>query len=274
MELEEPSGLIKNGNKMFYVVQKNVFREENYDKIFQALDRLGLEYEIIDCPPFVEKLEFNTERKDVFTFGSVKMARLASEAGWHPGSFYGGNHDFSIYSKKYGEHLLNADSIICKFAHKLEWGINEAKFIRPCKDSKVFTGGTFSKVKWEDLVERSLTNGHTTSLDKDTLIQVATVKRIYKEARIWIVDGKVVTSSYYRYGENVEYTENVEPDGIEFAERMIATYQVAPAFVMDICLTPDGWKIVEINCINCSGFYRGDLQRVIIALENLYNPLN
>ena len=258
---------------MFYIVQKNVFREENYDKIFEALNRLGLEYEIVDCPPFVEQLEFKTERKDVFTFGSVKMSRLSTLNDWKPGSFYGGNHDFSVYSKEYGENLLNSDSLICKFSDELNWAPNEAKFIRPCKDSKVFTGRPFSKIKWDDLVEQSLTNGHTTSLSKDTLIQVATVKRIYKEARIWIVDGKIVTSSYYRYGENVEYTENVEPEGLEFAQRMVDLYQVAPAFVLDICLTPDGWRIVEINCINCSGFYRGDLQKVIIALEDLYNPV-
>jgi hypothetical protein len=33
---------------------------------------------------------------------------------------------------------------------------------------------------------------------------------------------------------------------------------------MDICLTPDGWKIVEINCVNCPGFYEGDLQKLVL----------
>ena len=51
---------------------------------------------------------------------------------------------------------------------------------------------------------------------------------------------------------------------------MISIYQPAEAFVMDICLTPDGWKIVEINCINCSGFYNGDMQKLLIALENYF----
>jgi hypothetical protein len=55
---------------------------------------------------------------------------------------------------------------------------------------------------------------------------------------------------------------------------MVDLYKVAPAFVMDICLTPDGWKIVEINCVNCSGFYRGDLQKLVMALEDLYNDVD
>ena len=123
------------------------------------------------------------------------------------------------------------------------------------------------------MLEQKADNQYFSELSKDQLIQVGTVKKIYKEARIWIVGGKVVTSSYYRYGANVEYTENVEPDGLEFAQSMVDLYQVADSFVMDICLTPDGWKIVEINCINCSGFYKGDMQRVLIALEDRYNPI-
>lgn len=123
------------------------------------------------------------------------------------------------------------------------------------------------------MLEQKADNQYFSELSKDQLIQVGTVKKIYKEARIWIVGSKVVTSSYYRYGANVEYTENVEPEGLEFAQSMVDLYQVADSFVMDICLTPDGWKIVEINCINCSGFYKGDMQRVLIALEDRYNPI-
>ena len=155
----------------------------------------------------------------------------------------------------------------------IEWLPNETKFIRPCKDSKTFTGRVFSKIKWDDFVQQSLTNGHTTSLDINTLIQVASPKKIYKEARLWVVDGKIVTSSYYFFHGNVSYEENVEPEGLEFGQSMVDLYQVADAFVMDICLTPDGWKIVEINCVNCSGFYKGDLQKVLIALEDKFNPI-
>ena len=123
------------------------------------------------------------------------------------------------------------------------------------------------------MLEQKADNQYFSELSKDQLIQVGTVKKIYKEARIWIVGSKVVTSSYYRYGANVEYTENVEPEGLEFAQSMVDLYQVADSFVMDICLTTDGWKIVEINCINCSGFYKGDMQRVLIALEDRYNTI-
>ncbi len=258
---------------MYYIIQENVFREQNYDLIFNTLTRLGLEFEVITCLPNSDEFEFKTDRKDVFTFGSIRMARLSAENNWFPGSFFGGNHDYSVYSEFYKDNLLNYDCEIKDFEDQFEWLPNEMKFIRPCKDSKLFTGNVFTKTKWDDMVELKKENINYTKLTEPQLIQVGKPKTIYKEARTWIVDGKVVTSSYYRFGDYVGYEENVETEGLEFAQRMGDLYQVADTFVMDICLTPDGWKIVEINCTNCSGFYKGDLQKLVIALENKFSPI-
>ena len=258
---------------MYYIVQENVFREHNYNLIFDTLTKLGLEFEVITCLPNSDSFDVKTNRKDVFTFGSIRMAKLAAEKDWFPGSFFGGNHDYSVYSKFYKENLLNYDCIIKEFLDPIEWSYNETKFIRPCKDSKLFNGQLFTKTKWEDLIEQRKQNANYTKLNEPQLIQIGKPKTIYKEARIWIVGGKIVTSSYYRFGQYVAYEENVDPEGLEFAQKMVDLYQVAECFVMDICLTPDGWFVVEINCINCSGFYKGDLQKLVMALENLYNPL-
>lgn len=257
---------------MFYVIQENVFREENYDKIFETMKRLKLPYEILR---FDKNGEFNklmNRRKDVFVFGSVRAARLATQMEWTPGSFYGENHDFQIYKDHYRKNLLNYDSLLKDIADPIVWETNEVKFIRPSKDSKVFNGKLYSKIKWEDTVQ--MVKDKYLGIMPPVTIQVTSPKKIYKEARIWVVDGKIVTSSYYKFNENVVWTEDVEPEGLEFAQRMVDLYKVAPAFVMDICLTPDGWKIVEINCVNCSGFYRGDLQKLVMALEDLYNDVD
>lgn len=255
---------------MHYIIQNNVFKEHNYNIILESLERLGLSYEVVE---YIDgKFDFKTDRKDVFPFGSIKLAYLSTEKSWYPGSFYGGNHDFSIYSQYYKDNLLNYDCNIQMLKEEITWLPNEMKFIRPCKDSKIITGAVFTKIKWEDKLIQLENNPFFTKDKFNDLIQIGPVKKIYKEARIWIVDGKIVTSSYYRYGDNVQWVENVEQEGLEFAQSMVDLYQVADAFVMDICLTPYGWKIVEINCINCSGFYKGDMQKVLIALENKYNP--
>lgn len=258
-------------NKMLYLVQENVFREPNYNTVFDALNDLNLEYEVVR---FIKgKLEFETIRKDVFVYGSVKLARVAKSYDWTPGSFYGGNHDFTIYSKAYGKHLLNHDSTIHQFAATLTWAKNEVKFIRPARDSKLFTGRKFTESEWiyfvdDALIERSY------AFTKETLIQVTPPKRIYKEARVWIVDGKIVTTSYYLFHGIMDYEDTLMPEGLAFAQEMVDLYQVADAFVMDICLTPEGWKIVEVNCINSAGIYKADLHKLFLALEDYGDKVN
>lgn len=56
-----------------------------------------------------------------------------------------------------------------------------------------------------------------------------------------------------------------------YARDMARIYCPAKAFVLDICLYQDEYKIVEINCINCSGFYDADMSKLIQALENTFS---
>ena len=43
------------------------------------------------------------------------------------------------------------------------------------------------------------------------------------------------------------------------------------SFVIDICLVDNEWKIVECGCINCAGFYKADLQKLLMSLEDNFN---
>ena len=53
---------------------------------------------------------------------------------------------------------------------------------------------------------------------------------------------------------------------------MVDLFQLNGAFVIDICDTDKGWKIVECNCINCAGFYDVDIQKMLMAIEDHFNP--
>lgn len=255
---------------MYYVIQENLFREENYDNLLSALKRLGLDHEVISVPPFVDDLYFQTKRKDVFVFGSLKLSRLAKQYSWSPGSLVDDNHNYEAYSPHYKNNLLNYDSVITKFGGPILWD-TPVKFIRPCDDSKVFTGMTFVEKDWDKFMQQQLTNGHRTSLTKDTPIQVAMPKYISKEIRCWVVGGKVVTASQYQLGGRYWLDQMVDPEALEFCQRMVDIHQLAPAFVMDVCLAEGEWKIVECGCINAAGFYRCDVQRLLMAIEDLYD---
>jgi hypothetical protein len=50
---------------------------------------------------------------------------------------------------------------------------------------------------------------------------------------------------------------------------VIAIWQPLEAFVLDVCETQHGFRIVEINTINSAGFYAADIQNIVMALEAL-----
>ena len=276
---------------MHYILQENVFREKHYDMLEDTLKRFDLPYTKVRLFPFVDKIvalddipndegnytvddlpDFEPPSKHVFCFGAIKMARISAKKNWLPGSMMNDNHDFMIYKEYYKEELLNYDSNICTISDKLEWLPNEVKFIRPTKDTKSFSGAIFTQVEWEDSVEHNLHNYNSEIYNKDTIIQVSSPKNIYQEIRCWVVNGKVISASTYKLGDTVTYKRIVDNEPIAYAQSMVDKFQLNEAFVIDICLTETGWKIVECGCINCAGFYDVDIQKMLIKIEDHFNP--
>lgn len=256
---------------MYFLVQSNIHSDPDHDRIFQVLQELHIEYETIHLDASAKQITIEAKRKDVFVYGSVKLARLAKEnTAWYPGSFYGGNHLFEIYAKQYKEHLLNYEVEIFQFGTPIEWKAGEQKFIKPYKEAKIFTGALFTEIKWIDFVENSLKNPKTPLLHKNSLVQASTSKKILKEARVWIVGDQVIDAVYYKFHGDVVFEGEVAPEGIQFAKKMIQRFSVAEAFVMDICRTNEAWKIVEINCINSAGFYPNLNVSSLVKALNLY----
>jgi len=61
--------------------------------------------------------------------------------------------------------------------------------------------------------------------------------------------------------------ENVDKDAYTFCKKMVNLFELNDAFVMDLALTENGYKIIECGCINSAGFYRADMQKLLIAIE-------
>lgn len=250
---------------MLFLIQENLFREEHYNTLIETMQKYGFDYRIVSVKENIENID-GIDTKNVFCFGSIRMARLAKDMGWYPGSFMNENHDYEIYSKQYGlENMLNGDSLITNFSDSLDFS-NGNLFIRPTKDTKVFTGQVYNRSDWEDFVEYALYNNHHSLLNGDTTIQVSVPKNIQQEVRCWVVKGKIITSSYYRLGQMFYIAECTDEYILDYAQKMVDIYQPADSFVIDIGLVEGEPKIVEINCINCSGFYKLDITKLINSL--------
>jgi hypothetical protein len=99
------------------------------------------------------------------------------------------------------------------------------------------------------------------------MVHIAPRKDLQREFRTWIIKGKVVTASQYRIGNKTVHERCTEPLVIQFAQQMADIYCPADEFVLDVCMTDVGMRIVEVNCINCAGFYEADLQKLLVAVQ-------
>lgn len=97
------------------------------------------------------------------------------------------------------------------------------------------------------------------------------VKKIYREARFYIVDDKIATYSTYKLGNAIIHTAETPPGMVKFAQRMIDIWCPARTFVIDIALIDSDppEKIVELRCINAAGFYDIDIQKFVMAIEGM-----
>ena len=220
--------------------------------------------------PFVGELvpEPDIAGNDVICMGSYAMRHYAQKVAWNPGVFDLAPHDFEEQRQHWGDAMLNADSEVVRFA---EVRFGGDRFVRPIEDTKAFTGAVFDWHSFAEWQERVVAHAEAigSSLTGDTLVQVATPKPISQEVRCWVVEGRVLTASTYRLGREVIHSNAVDALFVDFAAEQAARWSPERAYCLDVCDTPEGPRIVEINTVNSAGFYAADVQKLVMALDGL-----
>jgi hypothetical protein len=250
---------------------------EDTRKLAEALDRLEIPYTWHKVVPFVGELvpgPIVADPNSVVMFGSYALWRSAEANGYRPGVFK--LRPF-VHEEVWHPYLLNGADALFTTLRDIpgrladdgsEW------FLRPVDDSKAEPGNVKSAGEIIRMAERVLAldeseipNG---SLRHDTLLMLTKPVRIMREWRLWAVDGRIVTWSLYRQGSRVVYRNEIDDDALAFAERMADINPgYSPAYVIDICRTEDGLKLLETNCINAAGFYAADLVKLAAAIDGI-----
>lgn len=256
---------------MYWIIQENLYKEEAFLDLIKALDDFECQYKIVKVVPFSHDLipEPNIEGH-IVVMGATTMIGIAQERKWKPGAFYNKNFDHQIWLKNLGTELLNYEAEVCTFKD-----INPKYnpfFIRPSEDRKVFSGQVIDKANfdiWRRSTEQVAYSGYTT-LTPDTLVVVSPLKAIHAEWRFFVVDEKIVTGSLYKRGDRVISLPLIHnEDAIIYAQKMVDLWQPDRAFVIDVASTDDGYKVIEYNCLNSSGFYRSDVSKIVMAIEEM-----
>lgn len=242
-----------------------------------ALDRLEIPYTWHKVVPFIGELTPVPTIKDpnaVVMFGSYSLWRYAKDNDLKPGVFK--IRPF-VHEASWHPFLLNgADALFLTLRDVPQKLPNDGEnwFLRPVEDSKEEPGSVKSSGEIIDLANKVLAlEEHEIpkgSLRHDTEMMLTKPVRILKEWRLWVVRDEIVTFSLYKEGSRVIYRHEVDDDALEFAKRLVkANPDYALAYVIDICRTDGGLKMLETNCINAAGFYEADLLKLVSSIDEL-----
>ena len=251
---------------MKWIVQENMFNENAYDEFIETLKLFDQDVSLHKVIPFIGELlpEAQVDDKKAICFGSYSMRHAAKKNNWFPGVFDLEPFDFNQQLKHWGDRMLNSKAVVTRFEDAI---VNTASFIRPILDSKSFAGRVFEPEEFNEWLHKIVVLGedYGDSVSKNTLIQVCPLQEIFSEHRVWVVDGKIATASQYKRGDRVIYSDQVDERFLNYAQECIDIWQPRDAFVIDVCETAGGYRIVEINTINSCGFYKANLQKLVNA---------
>jgi hypothetical protein len=268
-----------------WLVQQNLLDENNMSVVRSAItkfERLST-YHGIDVIPFSEELTLPESISEsdvkVIPYGSTKLTKLAKQKNWSGVFFDDGAFRVDTWNKHH-EDMLNKPLMIMK-AKTVEpyfsqsWGAYPDKqfFVRPMEDLKAFAGGVMTVEQLANFLGGTTGNF---SVADDCEVVISEVQDILAEWRFFIVGGKVIDGSMYRnHGRLLKkhLDQTFDAALYEAAQTFADHWLPAPCVCMDLALIQiDGGetclKIVEFNCINSSGFYDNDINKIVYELTD------
>jgi len=257
-----------------WVVQRNLTSQSDFEALKNSCLKIGVKFIELDIIPFTAKLpEFDRSRNSII-YGSTTFNNLAFvDENLRNGLFFD-EITFSIenYIEKWGHHMLNYDASVLTFKdliNRSNYRPEELLFIRPNDDSKSFTGEV---KRYDEIGEwyEKLKVVENTNLSLESKIVVSEPYNIHYEWRLWIVNKKVVAASKYREYFKLRKEEGSPADVVSFAEERCQQYTPHDVFVMDICLCGDEYFIVECGCMNGAGFYKANIEEIVINVTDYF----
>ena len=258
---------------MHWVIQQGLYSTEDQCALIRSLDRCGVLYDVVSVDKRSVKMVPDVNPSGlVMVCGTYSLSRIAVERLWRPGTFLNRNHNHRAWVSAWGDLMLNADALTCQLRDVAP--THDRIFIRPLDDNKFFDGQVMDckDVKaFRDAVLCGVRPHIPCSerLVPDTQVVYGPAIAIYREARLFVIDGEIVAWSTFRIGRNVVASPDVDPAALEFGRAAVAAWQPARGFALDVALTAGGYRIVEVNCLNMSRFYGADIQRIVAAIETM-----
>ncbi len=256
-----------------WILQKNLTKPEILKRIKSVLNGKDEIWEEVEVIPFSNEVpEIKNKNGFKIIYGSTTfMLNAYQDNNLNEGVFFDSTKfQMENYVNKWKNKVLNSDGKLFKFGAITELNSKQTQkwFIRPNNDGKEFSGKV---VSYEELLNWSneVCKLNIPELNKNTEVWISEPKVIKKEWRLFIVDNQIVSASrYMKDGELNESENDIPKEMIEFAKERISEYRIEDVYVMDIAEIKNGYKLIECNCFNGTGFYKHNIEKIIQSVNN------
>lgn len=257
---------------IYWAIQTNLIAENQVREVWDAVLATGAKTQEVIVVPFSE--EFGNEIPDigeyVIPYGSTKLNKMAQARGWKGNWFDKTTFRVDTWNAN-RDDMLNSDAIHMKVKDTINYlkdvDDDQLWFIRPLNDLKEFNGtvtATCEIKKWMS----SVYSGNF-SFTEDTEIIIAKPKPIEREARFFIVGGKVIDGSWYRIHGQLLSQPVTNETFMEEVQELADIWLPHRCCVMDVAVMSDGSvKVIEYNAINSTGFYYHNIPKIVKAMTD------
>ena len=258
---------------MKFLVQSNLMNENSLQLVKKAIENYPHEY--VEIVPFSRVINPTPIGKDYIPYGSTLITTLGLDYGWVGLEFDLSKFNYEIALKN-RDDMLNSgvDTLenILKYNNYSSEFKSRDWFIRPSEDLKQFSGQVMNGQELLDFLTdaKECASSGSYQLSGDTKIVIDSPKDIQAEWRWFIVGGKVISGSMYRFKGNLQKAKELDKDAIAEAQFYADKWLPNQNCVMDLALVNDEIKVIEFNCINASGFYEHDVDAIFKALWEYY----
>ena len=282
--------------KPIWIIEKDLWEREE-ELLFQ-LKWLGRDFKLVSSDPMgditpdpemgIPWIEIGLENwPQLIPYGSIRMMERWS-ARKRSSCFDLPPLSWEKYAPHWGQYLLNDDYYILPYGEVLRRSFegltkglasasripgfgnaHEAVFIRPVSNNKIFSGRLFYRDTFAEEI-RKMGYSFEVDLPAEMLVCIASQKKIVKEWRFFIFDGKVSCPTQYGPALLSDYLKGCSsPKAMDLAIKVAYDpFQPLPSYTLDIAELDDGRvKVVEIGAVNSSGFYGADIVEFIEGME-------
>lgn len=142
-------------------------------------------------------------------------------------------------------------------------------FIRPTSPLKQFSGRI---IDTNNITLQALDYGYYYD-NLDLKILIAPVQKIFCEWRIVVIDHKVITGCSYSADTRESNYNKIINEVLEFAQKIAIDIKFSSAYILDICESEDGLKLLELNPFSGSDLYDCDYTLIVKAIGEYANNM-